>query len=248
MLNYTYSKAMDDIPGSSGFRLAQQPRLDRSLSTSDQPQTLTSTAVYQLPFGHGKIGGDNFWANAFGSGWNLSGIFSYHSGAPLAISGSGCGGSSILGTCMPSVVPGVSARSSAAFGKNITASPTSPNYYGNVQYLNSGAFTVASNSSGTQATVVGQGPQLYVPGNAPRVGAGNVWSMGSYNLDLGVKRSFPIYHEWKLQFEADALNSTNHVVWGAVNGGVNGTSYGLVTALAPGNAPRSFQFSGRINW
>jgi hypothetical protein len=50
----------------------------------------------------------------------------------------------------------------------------------------------------------------------------------------------------KLQFEADVLNATNHVVWGSVNGGVGGTSYGFVTALA--NTPRDMQLSGRINW
>ncbi len=254
MLNYTYSKAMDDIPNSSnGFRLPEQPRLDRSLSTSDQPQTLTSTAVYQLPFGHGKIGGDNFWANALGGGWNLSGIFSYHSGVPLYLDGAtGCGGSSILGNCMPSIVPGQTVRNSTPYGHNATSSSSDPNYYAKIQYLNVNAFTVATSTANSASTpqnnFVGLGPQLYVPGNAPRVGAGNVWSMGDYNLDLGVKRSFPIYHEWKLQFECDALNALNHVAFGALGGAVNATGYGLTSALATGYQARSFQFSGRINW
>ena len=197
MLNYTYSKAMDDIPNSSnGFRLPEQPRLDRSLSTSDQPQTLTSTAVYQLPFGHGKIGGDNFWANALGGGWNLSGIFSYHSGVPLYLDGAtGCGGSSILGNCMPSIVPGQTVRNSTPYGHNATSSSSDPNYYAKIQYLNVNAFTVATSTANSASTpqnnFVGLGPQLYVPGNAPRVGAGNVWSMGDYNLDLGVKMLLP---------------------------------------------------------
>lgn len=249
MLNYTYSKSIDDV---GTFRVYDNPRLDRSLSATDQPQNLTGTAVYQLPFGQGHIGGDNFWANAFGGGWNLSGIFTYHSGTPLVATGSGCGGADILGTCMPNVVSGVNART-GNYGKSITADPSSPNYYAKISYLNPAAFTV--NDPGTQAQYgtqvgqvkfVGNGPELYVPGDAPRIGADNVRSMSFYDMDLGLKRTFAIYENFKLQFEADMSNVTNHVVWGAVNGGVGGTSYGFVTGLS--SAPRDVQFAGRLIW
>ncbi len=253
MFNYTYSKAIDNI---GTVRVYDNNRLDRSLSTTDQPQNVTGTAVYKLPFGHGHIGGDSFWVNALGGGWNLSSIFVYHSGTPLVATGSGCGGNSILGTCMPSLVAGQAVRQNN-YGKNITAAPGSPNYYGAVQYLNPAAFNV--NIAGTAAsygttvstttlqnTSVGNGPALYVPGTAARIGAGNVWSMGTYNFDFGIKRTFPIYENVKFQFEADVLNATNHVVWGAVNGVANSATLGQVTSLA--NLPRDWQFSGRISW
>lgn len=255
MLNYTYSKAIDNI-GST--RVYDNPRLDRSLSVTSQPQNLTATAVYQLPFGHGHIGGDNRWANAIGGGWNLSGIFSYHSGSPLVPTGSGCGGSGILGTCMPSVVPGVAVRT-GKYGSNVTADSKSPNYYATQQYLNPGAFSVNSSctaapkgttptscpSYGTQigqTVYVGSGPALYVPGNAPRVDP--VFSMGFYDLDLGLKRTFTVYENLKLQLEADLSNATNHVVWGSVNAGVAGSSYGFMGG--PTNSPRDAQFAGRL--
>lgn len=256
MLNYTYSKSIDDV---GTFRVYDNPRLDRSLSASDQPQNLTSTAVYQLPFGHGHFGGDNFWANAFGGGWRLSGIFSYHSGTPLTVTGTGCGGSSILNQCMPNVVAGVKARV-GDYGKNVTADPNSPNYYAKASYLDPAAFYVNSScgsaknatscpgygTNNGQLVYVGNGPQLYVPGNAPRVGADNVWSMSGYDLDLGLKRIFALHESLKLQFEADMRNVTNHVIWGAVNGGVGGSSYGTVTSVA--NQPRSTQFAARLMW
>jgi hypothetical protein len=116
--------------------------------------------------------------------------------------------------------------------------------------LNTNAFYV--NTSSTTVTAqgvnVGQGAALYVPGNAARVGADNVWSMGAYNLDFGIKRSFPIWREAKLQFEADCLNALNHTIFGSVGGTVNGTAaqYGTVTTVA--NQPRDWQLSGRINW
>lgn len=252
MLNYTYSKAMDDL---GTFRTTDNARLDRSLSVTDEPQNLTGTAVYKLPFGHGHIGGDNFLANAIGGGWSLSGIFQYHSGAPLVATASGCGGTP-LGTCMPSLVSGVAPRV-GSFGSNVVSDPAASNYYAKVSYLNPAAFSV--NQPGALATIgttvngstgvvnfVGNGPNLYAPGNAARVGADNVWSMGYYDLDLGIKRTFKIWENVNIQVEADLLNATNHVVWGSINGGVAGSSFGFVTSLA--GQPRDAQISGRINW
>ena len=252
MLNYTYSKAMDDL---GTFRTTDNARLDRSLSVTDEPQNLTGTAVYRLPFGHGHIGGDNFVVNAIGGGWSLSTIYQYHSGAPLVATASGCGGTP-LGTCMPSLVPGVAPRV-GSFGSKVVSDPAASNYYAKVSYLNPAAFSV--NQPGALATIgttvngstgvvnfVGNGPNLYAPGTAARVGADNVWSMGYYDLDLGIKRTFKIYESVNLQFEADLLNATKHVVWGSINGGVAGSSFGVVTSLA--NQPRDAQLSGRINW
>ena len=251
-LNYTYSKAIDDA---GTLRLPENPRLDRSISTVNVPQNLVAFANYKLPFGHGHIGGDNFWVNALAGGWNLSGIYSYHSGTPLVATGTGCAGSGILNQCMPSLVQGQAVRNGVKYGQNVTAAQGSPNYYANIQYLNSGAFTV--NNAGTaaqygtqvgQINYVGNGPTNYVPGTASRVGAGNAWSMGVYNVDMNVKRTFNVYKEWKLAFEAAAFNVTNHVYFGALNGGVGGTSYGFVGGPPGVNTPRYFQFSGRFSF
>ena len=269
MLNYTYSKSIDDV---GTFRQYDNNRLDRSISTTDQPQNLVATAVYQLPFGHGHIGGDNFWANALGGGWNLNGIFTYHSGVPLLATGSGCGGSSILGTCMPTLVPGQAIRQ-GAYGKNITAANGSPNYWAAVHYLNGAAFSV--NQPGTQAQVgtqvattttyngatsttgiinyVGNGSALYAQGTAARVGAGGVFSMGYYDMDLGLKRLFTLHESVKLQFEADLSNVTNHTGWGSLVGGSTSSTFGTInTAQAGGltipitSTPRDAQFAVRL--
>ena len=253
MLNYTYSKSMDDL---GTFRLNDNPRLDRSLSVTDEPENLTGTVAYQLPFGHGKIGGDNFLVNALGGGWNLSGIFRYTSGSPLVATGSGCGGAP-LGTCMPSLVPGVSPRV-GVYGSNVVANPSAANYYAKTSYLNPAAFSVlqpggaatigttVTSSTGT-VNFVGNGTALYAPGNAARVGAYNVWSQSYYNLDLGLKRTFPIWEKVTLQFEADLFNATNHVVFSSLNGGVAGSSFGF-TSLPTAYLPRDAQMSARVSF
>jgi hypothetical protein len=91
------------------------------------------------------------------------------------------------------------------------------------------------------------GAESYVPGNATRVGADNTFAMGFYNFDFALKRTFPLYEQFKLQFEADMLNATNHVIWGAPNSTVGGSTFGEYTA-APVNQARDFQLSGRINF
>lgn len=253
MLSYTYSKTIDDL---GTYRVGDKPRLDRALSTADEPQNLAASVVYQLPFGRGHIGGDNFLLRSLLSDWGLSGIATYHSGFPIAITGSGCGTADILNQCMPSVVPGNASRINGSYGKAAGANTAAT--LANVQYINPAAFTVAINTSanlvGTvvstnlqQYTNVGQGPALYVPGNAARVAALNLWGPSLFNLDMGLKRSFPIYREAKLQFEIDSLNTLNHVVFSSPNAVVNGGSnFGTLGSVA--NTARDFQASGRIQW
>jgi hypothetical protein len=243
MINYTYSKTIDDL---GTFRVGDNTHLDRSLSTADEPQNLAATAVYQLPFGRGHLGADNMFVRAIGSDWSLSTIATYHSGFPIAMTGSGCGGSSILNQCMPSIVAGQAARINGAYGK--AAGFNTATTFTTEPYINPSAFTVASNASATaQAVNVGSGPALFVPGNASRVAALNLWGPSLFNIDLGLKRSFPIYENVKLLFEVNALNALNHVVFAAPNAVVNGgSSFGELTSVA--NTARDFQLSARITW
>jgi hypothetical protein len=261
MLNYTFSKSIDDV---GTFRTNDNPRLDRSISVTDQPENLTGTIVYQSPFGKGGMASENFLVRSIAKDWSISGIFTYHSGLPITVTGTGCPGTT-LNQCMPSVVPGVQPRT-ASYAKpqgGVVAGTGYANTYSTIHHLDLNAFTVldATNSAptNTQQQAVGLGLAAYQIGTAPRVGADNIWSMGYYNLDLGLKRSFPIYERVTFQIEADLLNATNHVVFGAPSGAVgNGsatesgtsitgsTTYGLITGVA--NQPRDMQLSGRISW
>jgi len=260
MFNYTFSKSIDDV---GTFRVYDNPRLERAISAADQPENLTATAVYALPFGKDHIGGTNRLISAFAGGWKLSTIFSDHSGLPIVFTGTGCGGSSILGTCMPSIVPGQTSRTGVSY-KTAPGGITAANYAVN-RYFNGNAFVVAQNitpttqaigttvpimSSGTQTGLsynAGAGPAFYVAGNSPRVGALNTFGMGFYDFDFALKRDFHIYKEAVLQFDAEVSNATNHVVWPSPNGVVGGSTFGQYTA-GPNNFARDFQFGGRINW
>jgi hypothetical protein len=191
-----------------------------------------------LPFGSGHIGADNFFVRAIGSDWVLSGIVTYHSGYPIAITGTGCGTSSILNQCMPSTVLGQSARINGAYGK-LTGANTATTFT-TQPYLNAAAFSLATK------TTVGNGAALYVPGNAARVAAYNLWGPSLFNIDLGLKRSFPLYENVKLLLEVNALNALNHVVFAAPNAVVGSGSFGELTSVA--NTARDFQLHAGITW
>jgi Carboxypeptidase regulatory-like domain len=257
MASYTWAKSIDDL---GTFRVYDNTHLDRSLSSANQPQSLTATAVYALPIGRGHWGGDNLLWRAIASDWTTSGIGTFHSGLPMIIVGSGCGGSSILGTCEPSLVAGQPGRQytygKTASGAKVNWDPKSANYIGNVQYINPAAFTVntSSTTSTGQAINVGQGPALYVPGNAPRVAPLNMYGQFRPNIDMALKRTFPIYHEWKVAFDIDMSNIFNHVIYyqpsntaanATVQTGTN-ASFGTIAGIQ--NQPRDVQASLRISW
>jgi hypothetical protein len=79
--NYTWSKFMQATELLNGA----DPRPTEVLSDLDRPHRISMSGIYELPFGRGRT----FGAAAPGalsaiiSGWQVSGIYAYQSGAPL---------------------------------------------------------------------------------------------------------------------------------------------------------------------
>ena len=94
---YTAGKAEDNAAssvsylGPSAQTYGDQYRPDKEfgLSAYDVSRILTSSAVYELPFGHGKAFGANLpkAVDLIAGGWQVNGIFNYSTGTPLVISG-----------------------------------------------------------------------------------------------------------------------------------------------------------------
>jgi hypothetical protein len=95
-VSYTFSKFLDNVQGASGWafpgsgssvRDSYNLARERSVDTSDIPQSLVVNYIYELPFGHGKaMGADwNRPVNAVLGGWQFTGILSAKSGFPLSI-------------------------------------------------------------------------------------------------------------------------------------------------------------------
>jgi hypothetical protein len=254
MLNYTYSKTIDDVGTfRTGYAIPAglvagssnaypMDRIDRSLSNVDIPQLLTFTSDWNLPFGKGHWGGGNPFVSQIVGGWALSDIFTYISGNPLAITGSSCTAPG-QGTCMPSYASGFtgSARQNGGWGHGATAATLS-----SIQYVNPNAFEVTPN---------------YEIGNLARTGAYGLRGPSNYDIDGDLRRSFNLTRSDRVKFvvDADVFNAVNHVWFGTTSSNATGsigqsfsssaaksTSLGVVAGQA--NLPRQWQFEGHITF
>jgi hypothetical protein len=80
--NYTWSKSMT----ATSYLNATDPSLYHSISSNDRPQHLVISGVYELPVGRGKRFASKIPAVAdyVIGGWQLQGIYTAQSGAPLS--------------------------------------------------------------------------------------------------------------------------------------------------------------------
>jgi hypothetical protein len=181
-----------------------------------------------LPFGKGhNLNPDNGVARALVSGWAISGIVSYATGAPLALTGTACNAGGILGTCIPSYNPAFSGdvRINGNYGDGnvLGSSPTA--------YLNRTAFVA---------------PAAYTVGNLPRTGVYGLNAPFNSSIDLSVRREFAIHERVKLAIQCDAFNVNNAVRFSAPGTNPDQASFGTLTSQA--NQPRRLQLNARLTF
>ncbi|HEX4750192.1 MAG TPA: TonB-dependent receptor [Bryobacteraceae bacterium] len=224
--NYTYSKEIDNLAATS--RDPYNGRLDRALGTIDHPNVFTSTIVYALPFGAGhNLGSGNPLLRAVVSNWQLSGLVTFNSGAPLSITGSGCNTPGLTTTCIVSYNPNFtgSVRINGNYGDgNATGT-------GALAYINKGAFI---------------DPPAYQFGNAARNAPYGLFVPHILDEDISIRREFPLHERVRLALQADMFNMTNSVAFAAPGTNIDSANFGQVTSQA--NLPRKFQLVGRITF
>jgi Carboxypeptidase regulatory-like domain/TonB dependent receptor len=231
MFNYAFSAEIDD---NGTYRDGYLPtRVERSRGVIDEPSIVNGTAIYQLPFGYNHtLGSRNAFERAATGGWQLSGIYTYNSGIPLTITGTGCvdpGGS----TCMPNYNPafGGPVRVNGSYGRGQTAKSL-------VNYLNPAAFINATNTA--------LYPN-YTFGNVARTKPFGLRGPTSYDLDMALQKTLKISERWNAVFNATAINVTNVVAWGPPASNVGSPStFGQVSSVA--NNSRDIQLALRINF
>jgi hypothetical protein len=223
---YTFSKELDNLLAST--RNPFNYSLEKSRGAIDHRHVFQGTFSYALPFGTGHaLNPSNQVAHALVSGWNLAGIFTFSSGAPLAITGSACNAGGILGTCIPNYNPNFNGpiRINGNYGDgNVTgSSPTA--------YLDRTAFVA---------------PAAYTFGNAPRTGAFGLNAPYTYSVDLSVRRDFKIHDKVTLAIQGDAFNLFNAVCFAAPALNPDQANFGTLTAQV--NQPRKLQLNARISF
>jgi Carboxypeptidase regulatory-like domain/TonB dependent receptor len=220
MINYTFSKEMDDL---AGVRLPGADYLEYSVGALDRKHVFTSTAVYQLPFGAGrKFNSDNVVVRGLISGWQTSAIFTDATGAPLSITGTCTGGGVIDASCYPNLTPGFSGSATLGSKPTTTAAAASA-------HLNAAAFV---------------NPLPYAYGNAARTAPYGLFAPHIADIDASVRRDIAITESLKLTFQADVFNLPNSVYFSAPAQAKDSANYGFYTSAA--NISRKWQFSARL--
>lgn len=271
-VNYTYSKNLDNagtmrsgyaIPASASLngKASAANRADRSVSANSIPNIVAAYGTYKSPFGKDGIGANNFFVRQFAGGWSLSGVFTYDDGQPLLVVASSCTSTyqPTAGTCMPDLNPNYTSKSirqNGSWGKGVTAptlgkAPTA----GGISYANGyvGNATEAPLGSALAACTATSGPFCnpgqFMIGDAPRSTAFGLRNPSTYNLNLGLRRTFAITPERvKFVFAADCTNATNHVTFGGIGVNVDSNTFGTVSTATGSSGSRDFQFSGRLNF
>lgn len=93
-------------------------------------------------------------------------------------------------------------------------------------------------------------------GNSPRNFARG---FDAWQMNMAIRREFPVAERLKLQFRAEAFNIFNHPNFGSINGGFGQNTFGLATATLANSlgtlnplyqmgGPRSMQFSLRLGF
>ena len=241
--NYSWSKLLGTADSTNPFAETHaggviqdysNTRGERSYTSFDVPQRLVISYILDLPIGHGK----RFLGNADGvvdtlvGGWNASGINTFQSGFPLALTtlnnivGEAFGG----GTIRPNVAAGCDKKVNigyvaAAQQQKSVINPACFSMPGPA----AGAVPVAKNFFGNEARTDGQ-----------------IRTQGVDNWDFSVGKTTPLHESVNLVFRAEAFNVTNRVQFGDPGLSFGSGTFGLLTTQA--NPPRSFQFSLRVNY
>jgi len=160
------------------------------------------------------------------SDWQLSGLYTFSTGAPLTITGTCTGGGIIDASCYPNYAQGFTGSA-----WNNAPAPTTAAVASSTHYLNKAAFLDAP---------------AYTYGNAARTAPDGLYAPKIQEVDLSVRREFPVYERFRLSLQADAFNIGNNVYFSAPNTTLDSTSYGFLTAQS--NQPRKWQFSARATF
>jgi hypothetical protein len=264
-VNYTYSHNIDDAGTQrSGYAIPSfaiadgknhpANRIDRSISINDIPENLTIFGVYDDQYGKSSPGGEHAYLRALLGGWQTSMIFQYTSGVPLSVVGT-CNTTQNVGagTCMPDVNPNFAGdvRVNGKWGSGVTAAT-----------LGTRSYLKGALSSTTSGTGVGNVPCAsstgpfcnsgnYMIGDSPRFPYG-LRGPDIYRLSMALRRTFSITDRYKFVFGVDGANLTNHTTFGnsagnnQINVNVNSAAFGTLNFASAD--PRSFQFSGRLQF
>jgi hypothetical protein len=231
LANYTWSKCMTDQHTQAGqnqqYRAEWLPGFgisaDNALCDTDATNVVHVSGSWQLPVGRGRslLSNSNRAVDTLLGGWAVNFIAGHQGGQPFTVN---CPVTTAAGlTCFANVVP----------GQDLYAGPH--NYK---QWLNPNAFAQPA-----AATQIGQ-TDYSVLGGIGQQARGPAFN----NLDSSIFKYFNFTETVRLQFRAEAFNTTNTPQFGQpATGNLNFTTpVGFSSITTTRNNPRLIQFALKL--
>lgn len=233
--SWTWARDIGDLDRGQSPENPFDRRRERAVIADIPTHRMTTNWLYQLPFGRGRtfLSDVNRLANLAIGGWELSGIYSIHSGQFLTPLWTGPDPVGIAHTTSrtPQVV---TLRPDQIGDPNLPKGQRSVN-----RWFDASAFT------GPQPGHFGTGAKGTIKG--PGV---NVWH-------LGLHKNFEFSERARLRWELTATNAFNHPNWSNPNTNITSTGnvgvisgVGGVNGASTGDQPgaRSFRMGLRLEW
>jgi hypothetical protein len=232
--SFTWSKAIDNVSqvleepaGNTGtpqnfYNIAA----DRGLSPYDEPFNNTTSFVWDLPFGRGRLlAGDLPGAlEAVIGGWTVTGINTMRSGQTINLRYTPSPQASVTAN-LPTFLGGV------AFRPNISGPVLAPE----------GSRTIDNYFNIPNISI----PSLNQPfGNA---GRNIARSDAFYQFDFGLQKNFalPVTEATRLEFRAEFFNLFNKTNFGAANSDRSSSGFGQIRSASPA---RQIQFALKLSF
>jgi hypothetical protein len=240
--NYAYTHELDNGSNGSGDGDELAPQNPNCLSCEwasgawDARHVVNGNAVYELPFGAGKNLLNHGFAKTLAGNWQLTTAALARTGFPVDVllPGSYLSPYGNSGTLRPNLVPGVSL--------------TPPGGRTVAHWINPAAFAIPANNAGT----------LLGFGNVPR---NLLRGPGTWQVDAGVAKSFPIAEKARVEFRSEFFNVFNHPQLGTPNATIGANGFGSITTTLNLNTaivspitpvgsgtPREIQFALRLDF
>lgn len=221
---YTYSKAEGYQSEDSGIDFYINGKRNWRRLDFDRTHFFSQSYVYELPFGKGKPYLQTGLAGKVLGGWQVNGVLTIATGAPIDFAGT----SAIL---------------SAPFNNNTL------NYFGQGIKINHG---VGPGKSWFQNTICNFNPArgaLVTTGCFAQPGAENgglpefgnlsknpISGPGYWNADVSLFRTFDITERIKFQLRGQAFSVINTPQWGNPSTDINSVNFGFITGVGNGRS------------
>jgi hypothetical protein len=226
---FSYSRAIDnasghlDTPNNDNSRVnLANLRGERGQSAYNQPINDTLTAIWDLPYGHGRhFGGNaNHFMQTVAGGWQLSVINTATSGQPVNL--------------IYSEPSQFDVSDLLNYRPNVTGDPKAPH-----SAWVKKATSLTGYLSSTNVTVPTDVSHPY--GNA---GRNSIRDNAFYQTNAGLHKAFPLWNEnSNLDFRVEAFNAFNNVNYTAPDSNRQDGGYGAITGFFP---PRQLQLALKL--